>query len=108
MTILNGCFPSFLPKEEIKKEIHQQDVSLKWIDVIGTLDQDFPDYILVQRGEETDTICHSHNIADLLLRKDTITIGFYGTSKLYGEPVAIPEGILHFTIEIDTSFAKHK
>ncbi len=104
--ILQSCFPSFAPKEEIKKEIQQEDVSLKWIDVIGTLDQDFPDYVSIQKGKQKDTICQSHNIVDLKMKEDIIIIGFYGTPESYTEPIHIPKEMLGYKIEIDTSFVK--
>jgi hypothetical protein len=106
--MLQSCFPSFAPKEEVKKEIQQENVLLKWIDVIGTLDQDFPDYISIQKGEEKETICKSHNIASLRMEDDTIIVGFFGTPKRYSKPITIPKEILGYNIEIDTSFVKIK
>lgn len=104
--ILNSCFPSFAPKEETIKEIQQGDILLRWIDVVGTLDQDFPDYISIQKNEQTDTICKSHNIADLKMKEGTIVIEFYGTPERYAEPIAIPKEVLGYKIDIDTSFVK--
>ena len=39
--IIYSCFPSFEPKTKIIKEIKQENSTIKWIDVVGTLDQDF-------------------------------------------------------------------
>lgn len=104
--MLQSCFPSFAPKEKIKKEIDNGDILLKWVDVVGTLDQDFPDYIYIRKGEKSDTICHSHNIADLKVKESVIIIGFYGVPKNYSNPIKIPEETLGHKVEIDTSFTK--
>lgn len=93
---------------DLKKKIEQDDLIIKWVDVIGVLDQDFPDYISIQKGEQKDTICQSHNIADLRMREDTIIIGFYGTPESYTEPITIPKEMLGYKIEIDTSFVKNE
>lgn len=107
MVTLQSCFPSFAPVEVIKKELKQGDISFKWIDVVGTLDQNFPDYISMQRGTQIEILCSSHNIADLRINKSTITIGFYGIPKKYTKPILIPTKILEYEIKIDTNFIKY-
>ena len=97
------CLPSFTPKELVRKEIKQGEVSLKWIDLIGILDQDFPDYITIQTGKQIDTICQSHNIADIRIEKDSVVIQFYGSPKKYNDLISIPDNVLGHIIVIDTT-----
>ena len=104
MMILQSCF--LAPQESVKREIRQGDIFLKWVEIIGILDQNYPDYILIQKGKQADTICRSHNIADLRIREDVIIVGFYGTPENYSESIIVPEKILGCKIEIDTSFVK--
>lgn len=100
-----SCFPSFVT-EETKKEIKQDALLLKWIDVIGILDQNYPNYITIQVGEQKDTICRAHNIANLETQGEVIIIDFFGTPKRYNEPITIPEEMLGYKIEIDTTLCK--
>lgn len=102
--ILQSCFPSFTPKMEIKKEIQQENILLKWVDVVGILDQDFPDYITIQKGKQEDTLCESHNVADLKFENNQITIGFYGSPQRYTKPIEIPDSIMGYEILIDTTY----
>ena len=96
--MLQSCFPKFY-EEKIIKEIRQNNVSVKWVEVIGILDQNFPDYISIYQKNIMDTIiCKSHNIADLQMKNDTIIIDFYGTPILYDSIVAIPKEIFNFKI----------
>jgi hypothetical protein len=106
LIVMQSCFPNFDPKEETVKEIQQESISLKWVNVIGIIDQDFPDYILMKKGSKSDTICISHNIADLKMIDCDILIGFYGMPIKYSEPISIPKDIFGYNIIIDTSYAK--
>ena len=106
IVMLYGCFPSFAPEVMVKREIRKDDVTVRWIGLKGILDQDFPDYISIQKGELIDTVCQSHNIANLLLIRDTIRIAFYGNPEQYYEPITIPEMVLGYTIIIDTTWTK--
>lgn len=106
--MLQSCFPSFAPKKEIKKEIQQEDVLLKWIGVIGILDQDFPDYITIQKGRQKDTLCESHNVADLKFENNQIMIGFYGSPQRYMKPIEIPNNVMGYEILIDTTYTEYK
>ena len=63
--LLVGCFPSFEPKNVLKKEIQEGDIKVKWISLVGILDQDFPDYILLKKSKSIDTIIKAHNIKDI-------------------------------------------
>ena len=103
IVVLQGCFPDFY-EEKVIKEIRQEKVSLKWVEVIGILDQDFPDYVTIQVGKrkQKDTICFSHNIAEVKMQSDTITIAFYGPPTRYDELIAIPQKMGGFNIKIDT------
>lgn len=108
MMIMQGCFPSYAPKEETVKEIQEGDVTLKWVKLVGTLDQNFPEYISTQKGNQVDTLCESHNIADLKIQGDTLVVGFYGTPQQYMESIRIPNEILSYRIVVDTSFVTEK
>jgi hypothetical protein len=100
--LLVGCFPSFEPKNVLKKEIEEGDIEVKWISLVGILDQDFPDYILFKKNKSIDTICEAHNIKDFTLKNNTITIKFLGTPKKYNYPIEIPEHIYEYNIKVDT------
>ena len=101
MIIIYSCFPSFEPKTKIIKEIKQENSVIKWIDVIGTLDQDFPDYIIVEKNDIKDTICKAHNIVELKLNKDTIIISFDGQPKEYSIPIGIKENTLGYKVKVN-------
>jgi hypothetical protein len=92
----------------LKKEIKQNTTVIKWIGVTGILDQDFPDYITIRKGNLTDTICEAHNIADLIIDTNQIIIGFYGSPRRYSRIIQIPEYILGYTIEVDTLYTTTK
>lgn len=102
LLLLQNCFPSFEPKKEILKEVTQNETKIEWIDLIGTLDQDFPDYIIIKKNNRIDTICEAHNIKDFTLKNNTITIKFLGTPKKYNYPIEIPEHIYEYNIKVDT------
>lgn len=99
--IIYRCFPSFEPKTKIIKEIKQENSTIKWIDVVGTLDQDFPDYIIVEKNDIKDTICKAHNIVELKLNKDTIIISFDGQPKEYSIPIGIKENTLGYKVKVN-------
>ena len=99
--IIYSCFPSFEPKTKIIKEIKQENSTIKWIDVVGTLDQDFPDYIIVEKNDIKDTIRKAHNIVELKLNKDTIIISFDGQPKEYSIPIGIKENTLGYKVKVN-------
>ena len=35
VAMLQSCFPSFEPKEEVKEELKHEKASIKWIKVVG-------------------------------------------------------------------------
>ncbi len=99
--IIYSCFPSFEPKTKTIKEIKQENSVIKWIDVIGTLDQDFPDYIIVEKNNIKDTICKAHNIVEIKLNNDTIIISFDGQPKEYSTPINIKENSLGYKVKVN-------
>ena len=99
--IIYSCFPSFEPKTKIIKEIKQENSTIKWIDVVGTLDQDFPDYIIVEKNDIKDTIYKAHNIVGLKLNNDTIIISFDGQPKEYSIPIGIKENTLGYKVKVN-------
>ena len=99
--IIYSCFPSFEPKTKTIKEIKQENSVIKWIDVIGTLDQDFPDYIIVEKNNSKDTICKAHNIVEIKLNNDTIIISFDGQPKEYSTPINIKENALGYKVKVN-------
>ena len=60
--------PSF-SEEEIVKKIENGKVTIEWKRTMGVLDQNFSHIITIRNGQSVDTICESHNIADLKLNK---------------------------------------
>ena len=99
--IIYSCFPSFEPKTKTIKEIKQENSVIKWIDVIGTLDQDFRDYIIVEKNNIKDTICKAHNIVEIKLNNDTIIISFDGQPKEYSTPINIKENSLGYKVKVN-------
>ena len=99
--IIYSCFPSFEPKTKTIKEIKQENSVIKWIDVIGTLDQDFPDYIIVEKNNIKDTICKAHNILEIKLNNDTIIISFDRQPKEYSTSINIKENALGYKVKVN-------
>jgi PBP1b-binding outer membrane lipoprotein LpoB len=102
--IFQGCFPSFAPKEKVVKEIKKEEITLTWIELTGTLDQNFTDYISIQKGKQIDTLLKAHNIADLKMKGNSIIIGFYGQPQKHKKTIIIPDESLGYKILVDTSF----
>ena len=100
VAILQSCFPSFEPKEEVKEELKHEKTSIKWIKVVGILDQNYPDYIIMEKANLIDTICEAHNISRLNLKKDTVIITFDGYPKRYATPINVKEEVLGLKIKI--------
>ena len=98
--ILQNCFPSFKPKEEVKEELKHEKASIKWIKVEGILDQNYPDYIIMEKDNLIDTICEAHNISGLNLKKDTLIITFDGYPKRYATPINVKKEALGLKIKI--------
>ena len=104
--LLVGCFPSFEPKNVLKKEIREGDIEVKWISLVGILDQDFPDYILLKKNKSIDTIIKAHNIKDIDVYKKNIKIFFKGYPKLHNKNILPPKNILEYKIIIDSTMYK--
>lgn len=104
--LLVECFPSFEPKNVIKKEIKEGNMELKWISLVGTLDQNFPDYILLKKSKLTDTIIKAHNIKNIDVYEKSIKLYFEGTPKLYNKNISPPRNILEYRIIIDSTIYK--
>lgn len=104
--LLVGCFPSFEPKNVVKKEIKEGNMELKWISLVGTLDQNFPDYILLKKSKLTDTIIKAHNIKNIDVYEKSIKLYFEGTPKLYNKNISPPRNILEYRIIIDSTIYK--
>jgi hypothetical protein len=106
LTFVYSCFPSFAPRKVIVKKFENGKMAIEWINQIGILDQNFPDYILVKDPQKVDTICVAHNIADLKFNSNIIIIGFYGTPQKYNATIKIPNTIWCYKISIDTTYIK--
>lgn len=104
IAVLQSCIPSFAPEEVLNKEIKQGSISVKWVDLIGIMDQDYPDLITIQAKKRTDTICRAHNITNIaFVQSDTILVVFSGIPIKYGKPIAIPDSKFGYKIKIDTT-----
>lgn len=97
--------PSF-SEEEVVKKIEDGKVTIEWKRTIGVLDQNFPQIITIRSGQSIDTICESHNIADLKLNKYNLIIGFYGHPVKYNNKVNLPVKALNYNIRVDTTYVK--
>ncbi|MFV0530282.1 MAG: hypothetical protein ACK5MD_02465 [Flavobacteriales bacterium] len=94
--------PKFTSEKTIKN-IKKNNTIIVWKEIVGVLDQDFPDYIVVKESKTVDTICQAHNIANVELIDNTVKIDFYGTPRCYDKPIFIPKSIFGFDIKVDSS-----
>lgn len=97
--------PSF-SEEELVKKIEDGKVTIEWKRTTGVLDQNFPQIITVRNGQSIDTICESHNIADLKLNEYNLIIGFYGQPVKYNNKLNLPKRILNYNVKVDTTYTK--
>jgi hypothetical protein len=102
------CVPSFAPEVNAIKKINYENTIVQWNKLIGILDQNFPDYVIIEKGDQQiDTICSSHNIADVkILNSHEILLGFYGRPKKYNKIINIPKEIMEYKIIIDTTYIR--
>lgn len=104
--LLQGCFPSFKPKDEDRlylKEIDSSPVKLEWF-FYSSAYTDSPDLITISIGEKVDTICKATNISDLKLINNKIKIGFYGQPILFEKKINLSSYIMNYEILVDTSY----
>jgi hypothetical protein len=106
LTFVYSCFPSFAPQKVVVKKIENGKMTIEWINQRGILDQSFPDYILVKDSQKVDTLCVTHNIADLKFNRNIVIIGFYGKPQKYNAAIKIPNTIGCYKISIDTTYIK--
>lgn len=97
--------PSF-SEEEVVKKIEDGKATIEWKRTTGVLDQNFPQIITVRNGQSIDTICESHNIADLELNENNLIIGFYGRPVKYNNKLNLPKRILNYNVKVDTTYTK--
>ena len=95
--------PDFSNKEVVKK-INDGQTTIEWKKIVGVLEQNYTNLIIVRQGKNVDTICDAYNIADLKLNKNIIIIGFYGRPNKY--KVNLPLNVLNYRIKIDTTYTK--
>ena len=96
--------PSFEPEKEILKKIEDKNIIIEWNKRIGILDQNFPDYIIIQKGKVIDTVCNAYNIANIETYNEELRIGFYGTPEYFHQNFVIREEIFGYKIIIDSGF----
>jgi len=94
----------FAPEIDMLKKIEDKNVTIEWHQQIGILDQDFPDFITMQKGKIIDTICYARNIANIETYNEELKIGFYGTPKYLHQNFVIRKEIFGYKIMIDTNF----
>lgn len=102
---IQSCIPSFAPEERIISRVDDGTVKLTWVKLVGVMDQHFPDCILLEKGNHKDTICQSYNIADLKLKSNIITIGFYGKPQLH-QSINLDDERFGYEIKIDTTYTE--
>lgn len=106
MLLLDSCVPDFEPEIVTKKMISTDNAEIKWCWIQGIMDQNFGDFVIIEKGWKTDTICKAHNIATISEENGTIIVGFYGDPVSYGSPITLPESLMGFRIKSDTSYKK--
>lgn len=99
----SSCIPSFAPKTEIIKELHDGEVNFLLIQSVGVMDQRFPAYVLAETNEQSDTLCKAYNIADVHLEGMNLIIGFFGKPE-FVEGQHMNDHFRHYIIKPDTSF----
>jgi hypothetical protein len=88
------------------KKIENAKTVVEWKSVTGILDQNFPDFITVRKENIVDTICRSHNIADLNFINNQIRIAFFGKPQQYENAFSIPDQIMGYKIITDTTYVR--
>jgi hypothetical protein len=104
--LLYSCVPSFAPEIVVEKKLELDGAEIEWCRLLGIMDQNFPGYVTIKRGAQTDTVCQSHNIADISAKGHVITVGFYGSPVKYESPIQLSGHVMGFQIVLDTSFVK--
>jgi hypothetical protein len=97
--------PKFYSVNLIKK-IENAKTFVEWKSVTGILDQNFPDFITIRKENIVDTICRSHNIADLNFINNQIIIAFYGKPQQYENAFLIPDQVMGYKIITDTTYIR--
>lgn len=87
------------------KEVGDSSTNVKWF-YYSTVASDSPDYIIINKGKNTDTICSSNNIANLELTNGKVIIGFFGKPKLHNKLIEIPNEIMNFQVVVDSTFER--
>jgi hypothetical protein len=88
--------------EFLENSIKTADIEIEWF-FYSLISNTTPEYIIISQNGVYDTICKSHNIADVYLKTDTIHIDFYGKPHAYYKLLSIPDSIFHYPIIVDTS-----
>jgi hypothetical protein len=82
------------------KEVKKGNLKMEWFYYSSAV-SDSPEYIVINKGNEEDTIVVSTNIADIGLENDSIKISFYGKPNKYTKPVKV--NLYNYPIKIDTT-----
>lgn len=106
--LLSSCIPNFLdeyeqPEKLYYKMIEVPDFKLEWY-YHSLITSTTPNYVVLSKDGQTDTICMSDNIHDInVYIPDTIKLIFYGLPKKRQEYIDIDEKILGCFIIVDTT-----
>lgn len=102
--IISSCTPKFDINEKKDrhyfKEVEKGNIKIEWF-YYSSATSDSPEYIVINKGRNEDTIVVSTNVADIGLEKDSIKISFYGKPKKYDELTKIK--LYNYPIKIDTT-----
>lgn len=104
LVLICSCVPDFAPEISLKKTLSADGADIEWYHVRGILDQNFPEYIVIKRGSQTDTLCRAHNIADICVSDHIVTVGFYGQPKKFNYVAHLPDSMMRFKIVQDSCY----
>jgi hypothetical protein len=101
-----SCFPSFESKEFDRlylKEIRNSKIKIDWF-YYSTISGTTPDYILIYKESNIDTVCVADNIKEVTIENGEVKIAFYGYPMKYGMRTHVQDSIFKTRIKIDTSY----
>lgn len=86
-----------------RKIIKTNNIEIDWF-TYSTLSAVLPSHLTMKKGQDLDTICIATNVADVNLSGSKIIVGFYGSPKRHTESISLPDSLMGYTIEVDTTY----
>ena len=103
LVVVSGCQcgVSFKDPEKLYlKRIETPAAKVEWY-FESLITSTTPDVITLEKGGRSDTICRAQNVKDVQLMDTTLLIQFYGTPRLYGRNVVVPQVLDGISIKVD-------